>query len=149
MKTNFKFCKILLFHRSRAGPHQGHPVVCLGETMPKMRGELLLTAPWQPHPQVKPFSRPRKRNNWSRQSFAQLTLGLVHVLYNFCHLQSEGKEQSMGRACLVKYLTLDLFSNLFFNLSHSVSSLSNYKISYRIMSVNFTLYLLCATLPDV
>ena len=33
------------------------------------------------HPYVKPFSRLGKRNNWSSQSFAWLTLGLVLYWY--------------------------------------------------------------------
>ena len=43
--------------------------------MPRMaqyRGKWLLIAS-----KVKPFPRPGKRNNWSSQSFAWLTLGLV------------------------------------------------------------------------
>ena len=48
-------------------------------TMPRMAqytGKWLLIAS-----KVKPFPRPGKRNDWSSQSFAWLTLGLVEIIH--------------------------------------------------------------------
>ena len=71
------FCIILPSHWSRAGLDQDHQVGRLFGRLTVVDYPLMITS------KVEPFSIPGMRNNWPRQSFAQLTLDLVQQGFHF------------------------------------------------------------------
>ena len=71
------FCIILPSHWSRAGLDQDHQVGRLFGRLTVVDCPLMIIS------KVEPFSIPGMRNNWPRQSFAQLTLDLVQQGFHF------------------------------------------------------------------